>query len=94
MGGEDFFVWPHPTDPYKALFAIDDAAARAAWASALRGNEEVRANLSKIRNALVTTELTSATMLSMAGDMHGNRQVSSFTLLSLMMSMELSECDP
>jgi hypothetical protein len=27
--GEDFFVWPHPTDPEKALFMVDDASKRA-----------------------------------------------------------------
>jgi hypothetical protein len=24
--GEDFFIWPHPTDPEKAIFMVDDAS--------------------------------------------------------------------
>jgi hypothetical protein len=24
--GEDIFVWPHPTDPEKALFVVDGVA--------------------------------------------------------------------
>ena len=84
LGGEDHFVWPHPTDPGRALFAVDDAAVRDAWANASRGNEEVRVNLSKIRDTLVAAiELTSDAMLSMAGDMLAIGRVSSFALLSL-----------
>jgi hypothetical protein len=36
--GEDLFIWPHPSDPYKAV--MDDAAERAMWASASSNNEE------------------------------------------------------
>lgn len=28
------FAWPHPIDPHKALFVLNDTAEQAAWASA------------------------------------------------------------
>lgn len=82
--GEDLFVWPHPSDPYKALFVMDGAAERAMWTSASRGNEECQANLSRIRDSLVvTTELVSGTMLMMASDVLATGRVSDFALLCL-----------
>ena len=82
---EDLFVWPHPSDPYKALFVVDDVAERAMWASASSGNEECQANLSRIRDSLVvTTELVSGTMLMMAGDVLMTGRVSDFVLLCVL----------
>ena len=52
---------------------LDDVAEQAMWACALRGNEEVHANLSRICNMLVAAmELTSGAMLSMACDVLAN----------------------
>ena len=31
---EGYFTWPHPTDPYKALFVVNDIAEQAMWVNA------------------------------------------------------------
>lgn len=39
--GEDFFIWPNPIDPHKALFMVDNMAKRAMWVGTYQSYEEV-----------------------------------------------------
>ena len=50
--GEDFFIWPHPTNSSEALFVVDDAAERAMRETASWSHEGVRAALSEMSSAI------------------------------------------
>jgi hypothetical protein len=67
--GEDFFVWPHPTDPGKALFMVDDAFERAAGEAASQSREGVQETLSKLDDAIaVVAQLGTEAQCQMADE--------------------------
>ena len=50
--GEDFFIWPHPTDPGKALFLVDGVAERATGEGTSQSHEGVWETLSKLGDTI------------------------------------------
>ena len=85
--GEDFFVWPRPTDPRKALFVVDGVVERAIGEAASQSCEGVWETLSRLGDTIaVVAQLGVEAQHQMADEVEVQAQVGPvFVMLALFM---------
>lgn len=92
-GGEvrssvDSFIWPHPMDPRKAIFVVDDTAEQAMWAGASRSHKGVWVTLLKMDDAIAAVaKLNVEAQRSMANEVMDRGQVSFLCLVPSLSSL-------